>query len=631
MNEGKKHTTVQRIMMVFAVSVVLLGITIGYFSERTRERIERGVGRAMEQYVLQQANYVETVLNGQFIMLEAYAAYMGSFEIQERQAYLQSSRGIIEEGDFERMAIADVHGDSLTSDGISLNIAKQNYFISALEGKRAISRPFESDVEEGYYCVMLAVPVKNQKGQIIGVLGGSYSASRFGELFLENDYRDNTYSVLADEQGDAVVSSDHGVVQLRGEGIFEHLERAKFLDENSRDTVKEAAEKGKNLVSLVREYDQELYITQTPFGYNGWTLYAALERGKVDANYVAIKQYSGQMNRVFLVVFVGSLLALIWILRGERKEWVFENERIREEKLKLELSEERYRLIARDSKVIVFELNLNRALLDVNENFHKILGEVPDYHRFLGGNWVHPDDLECFRELISRSDGRRQTKNGNVRFRKADGDYLWFSVIVSLFADDDGTISRIIGKMTNIDRQKREVEMLQIQAQTDRMTGLYNKMAIQELIAKELSENDKGIHALFIVDIDSLKEINDTLGHAYGDEAIIHFAQVLKASFRSSDLIGRIGGDEFMVLMKNVGNRQQIRRRASALVENLAQKCIGEKQDYPIHGSLGIAVVENGSYDFETLYQRADKALYYVKRNGKSGYALYSYENQKEA
>lgn len=174
----------------------------------------------------------------------------------------------------------------------------------------------------------------------------------------------------------------------------------------------------------------------------------------------------------------------------------------------------------------------------------------------------------------------------------------------------------------NIDESMREKEALRLRAQTDSMTGLYNKMATEELVTHALRKYKDSVCALLIVDMDNLKRINDTLGHTQGDRAIVGFAEALHRTFRSSDIVGRIGGDEFMVFLINVQSSQQLTLILDAIVKKWDFLYTGEEDDYPVHGSIGAALT-NGSENFQELYRKADMALYKAKRGGKGGYAVY--------
>ena len=99
-------------------------------------------------------------------------------------------------------------------------------------------------------------------------------------------------------------------------------------------------------------------------------------------------------------------------------------------------------------------------------------------------------------------------------------------------------------------------QILKIRAESDSLTGLYNKEATHEHIAKYLSEerSRNANHAMIVLDLDNFKEINDYFGHLYGDALLLEISNRIKSLFRASDIVGRIGGDEFMIFMKNIKN-----------------------------------------------------------------------------
>lgn len=166
---------------------------------------------------------------------------------------------------------------------------------------------------------------------------------------------------------------------------------------------------------------------------------------------------------------------------------------------------------------------------------------------------------------------------------------------------------------------KKYMEMAQI----DLMCGIYNKGVLEERIKELLQEwVDVGKQAIIIVDIDDLKSINDTYGHLFGDEVIISIANLLKKHFNGTELLGRIGGDEFMVFVPYVRDSAQLKQRMEMFLEECNQMLIGAQTDFRVCCSLGATIIKENR-DFITLFQQADRALYDVKKKEKNGYALY--------
>ena len=124
-----------------------------------------------------------------------------------------------------------------------------------------------------------------------------------------------------------------------------------------------------------------------------------------------------------------------------------------------------------------------------------------------------------------------------------------------------------------------------------------------------------------MLDLDYFKQINDTFGHQTGDRVLCDVAEKLRLSLRSNDLIGRLGGDEFIVFVRGADNEDGFRRCAEKLNSVLMKKYEENGKEVSISASIGIAVAEQGT-DFNELYKRADIALYEVKRCGRNGYRL---------
>lgn len=331
---------------------------------------------------------------------------------------------------------------------------------------------------------------------------------------------------------------------------------------------------------------------------------------------------------IALGVAVVVCIFLVYVLIRNRSMFFKEWERLEADRQRLEVSEERYRLLALSSDVIVFDISYSDGTAEASENFESLLGQLPDLDNVLPVERIHPNERAAFTRMLQEAAAKPTSVSGELRLMDKSDKYVWFSVLLSSFADRQGKIVRLIGKMTNIDREKREKALLEFCAKTDMMTGLFNKAATEEVISLSITQNSNQTDALVILDVDDLKLINDTLGHAEGDRAILEVAETLKKHFRSTDIIGRVGGDEFMVFLRNMSSESKLRSSLSSLVQKLARIRLGETMDVQLHASIG-AVISTGEDSFESLYRKADKALYFVKRNGKNDYAFYSPEMEQ--
>lgn len=168
-------------------------------------------------------------------------------------------------------------------------------------------------------------------------------------------------------------------------------------------------------------------------------------------------------------------------------------------------------------------------------------------------------------------------------------------------------------------------EHLKVKAENDLLTGLYNKITSELMIADYLSnEGKEGRHALLVIDIDDFKNINDTLGHLVGDRAISDVADAIDHCLRTTDIKGRIGGDEFIVLLKNFKSDESLKNKTLELSEKIKKIHFEEEPSWVMSGSIGISIYPDHADNFTELFQKADDAMYFAKENGKGGYSIYS-------
>ncbi len=168
------------------------------------------------------------------------------------------------------------------------------------------------------------------------------------------------------------------------------------------------------------------------------------------------------------------------------------------------------------------------------------------------------------------------------------------------------------------------IRQTEILGQNDGLTGLYNKNMTEKVIKKHLDENSSlKSGALMIIDVDNFKSINDNFGHLYGDAVLKHLGTALREIFQKSDVLGRVGGDEFFVFLRNYGDQSVLEMKAAEVCENFARSYEQNGQVINISASVGIATTSD-SKDFETIYKYADIALYNTKAAGKNGFNLYT-------
>ncbi len=184
-------------------------------------------------------------------------------------------------------------------------------------------------------------------------------------------------------------------------------------------------------------------------------------------------------------------------------------------------------------------------------------------------------------------------------------------------------INNVLESQRRLNVMLKEQEELKVKAEIDEMTKLLNKATAEKMAKQILEEYPDENHAILMIDIDNFKNVNDSLGHDVGDHVISVVAGIISMQFGGSDIVGRIGGDEFMVFMKNVEDREEARRKAQNIVDAFCKK---ENLSIPdcVSVSIGMAFSDESGIEYEPLFKKADEALYVSKEKGKSCYTEYS-------
>lgn len=183
-------------------------------------------------------------------------------------------------------------------------------------------------------------------------------------------------------------------------------------------------------------------------------------------------------------------------------------------------------------------------------------------------------------------------------------------------------INNILGARRRMQALLHKQEELKVMSEIDGMTKLFNKTMTEKLVNKTLKEAQDSLHALMVIDIDNFKAVNDIFGHKVGDHTISVVAGVLSSSFSNVDYIGRIGGDEFVVMMRDIGYKDIALKKADKLVETIRIK---ENLTIPnnISLSIGVAFSDKDDHSYTDLFNKADKALYNAKKSGKGCFCEY--------
>ena len=259
------------------------------------------------------------------------------------------------------------------------------------------------------------------------------------------------------------------------------------------------------------------------------------------------------------------------------------------------------------------EIDKNLNIMHCSESFLAYTGQssVDDLSML-----VPSTDLTGLRDEIHALEPG-QSALSCLRVRNNDGVLSWFAATIEKPVNPDDNIKVYL---SDIQSMKNNVE----EECYDKMTGVYTKSAIIEYAQNLMHKSPPGHFYFFLMDIDNFKSVNDSLGHMTGDEVIIEVAKSAKKYVGDKGAVGRIGGDEFMLVLEKVYTEPELREILRAIRYDIREKYMDEKANKTVTISMGGALFPDNAKDYDSMFQLSDKMLYLAKTKGKDRYIIYT-------
>lgn len=288
--------------------------------------------------------------------------------------------------------------------------------------------------------------------------------------------------------------------------------------------------------------------------------------------------------------------------------------------------ERRFRLAFEHNTSGMAIVDSRGILLDVNRTYCEMLGvdasELVGHHV---NEMTHPEDRTLTFEMIHEmARGDRRAARYVKRYVHRDGHVIYGELSVGVVRHEDGEVEGIVASVKDITDERALVAQLSHQALHDPLTGLANRALFQDRLGRAVEARARtgAANALFLIDLDDFKGVNDSLGHHVGDELLIEISHRLEAVTRASDTLCRFGGDEFLYLAEGLsGSVDEVAQRLlSVFDEPFLADSIALEQ----HASLGVVVDEGDALDVHELMRDVDTAMYEAKRRGQHQYVVFS-------
>ena len=617
-----RRALLKNLLRYFGFPLAAAGVLlIAFFALQAQivTEIRKSSYQILETAAQQQANALGRYLDLVATRLELITDYDA---YQNPQALIESLQmELTDAGTDVSVGYANPMGELLTTDdsnGSKQNVASESWFKVSMLGKTCVTT-VPSEQADGLMNLRISTPVNTAEGTR-GVLFAMLSHESLLSQLKTRAYQGASFSFVCDASG----------VILFAESGARAIEAGKRVDAYLGE---DALASGVSVESL-RDAMRERNISAFHFSYQGQGYYAVTER-MANRNWnmftmVECKTADIIANQVR--VYHVAMLLIILLVGVSMAAQAYEHERetvikLESDKDLLKQSAQRYQLITRLSNEVFFHVTLDTGAISFNDTFESMFG-FPAPNCSIDrmdhcSDLFFEDDRKIFLSLVNQLRAGEAEARAELRMVNSRGVARWKRVEIYTVFDLDKQAVQLVGKIADIHRQKQSMQRLIRQADSEPLTGLLNRGAMERNIKAFLSgEGLGGRHALIMLDFDNFKAVNDTLGHARGDQLLVSFANGIRRLFRSGDYTSRIGGDEYMLFIKNAGSDIVVQDKAEALRDEMA--ALSRKIGVPVSISVGIAVYERDGKTFEKLYKAADAALYAVKRGGKNAIAFHS-------
>lgn len=446
----------------------------------------------------------------------------------------------------------------------------------------------------------------------LGVVGVGMRVSYLKEFLKSYEEKYHLNACLIDENGVIEISSEHtGYSRIDWFQTFEQESiRSQVLgwkeDSANLELWSDTAVGGQGRSYVVSRYIPEL----------SWHLVVEQNNSAIVSE---IKDRLYQTGVIIIAIIITVLVVITTVLRNFNRQIT-------------QLMEERQDAFKRATEQLydnIYELNItrNKYANKLTEQYFGSLGagDLPYDQglKVIAEKQIKEEYREGYVSTFTPENVIRQYEMGNNHLRydfkitQEGSRYFWMRIDAYIFFSQEDECIHMFTYRKNINAEKEK----EIRASFDEMTGFLTKMETGREITALLSRPPDGVYAFFLFDIDNFKQANDSCGHAFGDYCIREFTSIIRKHFRVNDVLGRVGGDEFAAFIP-APDSEWVEDKAKELSNALRVTCTEGGKNWEMSASIGVSIASIDGNDFDTLYQKADAALYQTKQRGKNGYTI---------
>lgn len=499
--------------------------------------------------------------------------------------------------------------------------SENDWYYSFMENSKEYDLNIDNDeVQSANNEINLFINCKifSPDGEVLGVVGVGFNIDTMQEMLRNYEKTFQIQAYLVDSDGMVKISTDH--TGYTNTDLFQSSVFGKYKE---------------NILSNREDRQSFWYTAEERHGFIVSCYIPNLEWYLlIDNDTAALKSQLYRQFFVKLVIVLIVIGAVLLIVTRIVRKYVLQIVNLTVEK------EKSYRTIFQKETEKLYEniyevdITHNQAASEATKKYFESLGVPPNMSygqalQVVAREQIKKEYREGYIKTFAPEEVLKAYKEGkesicyDFMITNDEGhSYYWMRITARIFYWEEDKSVRMLIYRQNIDNEKQQELIMMEKMQRDSLSGLYNKAATQMSVRRLLEKDSKGLYVFFILDIDNFKRVNDTCGHAVGDLVITDFASKIKGQFREGDIVGRIGGDEFVVFVPTT-SIQWVEMKVKSLSQALYYVFSDGEKSCTISASIGVAISPDGGTNFETLYKNADSALYETKEKGRNGYTIY--------
>ncbi len=575
------------------------------------------------RFAQQGATTIDTFLSGRISEIRSLATNSiindTNLPFEQRLEELQKQLKL---GNYKRLSLADLDGNSETTDGIKLQIGDREYYKKALQGITNVSDPVSSRAD-GTLVIAFATPLL-ENGKITGVLYATFDATVLSHMTDKIKLSDNGNTFILNSKGNTIAHDDRNLV---------------YKSDNSFDNIKNNPELEK-LVQLKKKmvagergsgdyyYNGEVkYMGFCPIENTGWSIAVAAPK----------REIFSKLNIVFgiliILVLTASLTIAIIISRSRLIKNNLHRQLINTSR------------IADFTNLIALSVNCDGVILTSNRHAENMLGYFGEYGKNKIQNLfelLSSEESEKLKNIIISSHLQNSSASFELALKRGDSDtaYIYCSTMgdkenydvleisgidITERVEQQNKLQDSFEELTLVyDELAATEEKIRQLAYTDSLTGLPNRVALYNEIEQIIAMADEASQfALLYMDLDNFKFINDSFSHSVGDLLLVEIGKRLKTVHTENEIIARFEGDEFVVLIKQFQTREELNIKIQSAMGIFDENFSIMGNNFHLSASCGISIYSEHADSTEEMLKCSDVAMYYAKKDGKRKYIVY--------